>query len=608
MKHEGYDFSGYATKFDIKCSDGRVIKHGAFKDQNGTKIPLVYNHIHDDINSILGYGILEHRDDGEYVYGYLNDTDLAETAKKQLKHGDIDGLSIWANKLKQNGCDVVHGIIREVSLVLAGANPGATIDVVMAHSMDDYSDEEAYIYSNALEINNTISHSDDESSKKESNESEKSEKGEKEMAKDRTVKDVYDEMTDEQKKVVQFLVGSAVEDAKGGADEDDEDEEEENEVKHNVFDNEPDQGKVLSHSEMQAIFEEAKRNGSLKQAWLAHADDDPEPPTYGISNIDMLFPDYKTLNTPPDFIKRDTDWVQKVMTRVHHTPFARIRSRFADITADEARARGYVKGNQKVEEVFSLLERTTDPQTVYKKQKFDRDDLIDITDFDVIAWVKGEMRLMLDEELARAFLIGDGRVSGPDKISESHIRPVVTDDDLYNVKVPINVPNGASESVIAKAFIRQTIKARKFYKGSGNPALYTTTDMLTDMLLLEDGMGRPLYDTVEKLKTALRVSDIVEVPVMENFQVAIRETSGGTTTTTNYPLMGIIVNLTDYNVGADKGGAVNMFDDFDINYNQYLYLIETRCSGALIKPYSALTVYLKEAAAANNDNDNESVG
>ena len=600
MKREGYDFSGYATKFDIKCSDGRVIKHGAFKDQNGTKIPLVYNHIHDDINSILGYGILEHRDDGEYVYGYLNDTDLAETAKKQLKHGDIDGLSIWANKLKQNGCDVVHGIIREVSLVLAGANPGATIDVVMAHSMDDYSDEEAYIYSNALEINNTISHSDKEDSK-EDEESEKSEKGEKEMAKERTVKDVYDEMTDEQKKVVQFLVGSAVEEAKGGAEEDEEDEEEEKEVKHNVFDNEPEQGNnVLSHSEMQAIFEEAKRNGSLKQAWLSHADgDDPEPPTYGISNIDMLFPDYKTLNTPPDFIKRDTDWVQKVMTRVHHTPFARIRSRFADITADEARARGYVKGNRKVEEVFSLLERTTDPQTVYKKQKFDRDDIIDITDFDVIAWVKGEMRLMLDEELARAFLIGDGRVSGSDKISESHIRPVVTDDDLYNVKVPINVPNGASESVIAKAFIRQTIKARKFYKGSGNPALYTTTDMLTDMLLLEDGMGRPLYDTVEKLKTALRVSDIVEVPVMENFEVSITETSGGSTTTTKYPLMGIIVNLNDYNVGADKGGSVNMFDDFDINYNQYLYLIETRCSGALIKPYSALTVYLKEAEPSN---------
>lgn len=592
-KPTGYDFGGYATKFDLKCSDGRVIRHGAFKDQNGSKIPLVYNHNHDALDGVIGYGILEHRDDGEYVYGYINDTEMGETAKKVLQHGDIEGLSIWANKLKQNGSDVVHGVIREVSLVLAGANPGATIDVIMAHSDDNTEEWEAFVFGNDLEINNNLEHADGEGDSKseKSNEAENSSKGEKNMAdKEKTVADVIDGMTDEQRAVVAYLLGQATEDNS----------QEEKEVKHNVFDNEPEQGNVLSHSEMQAIFEEAKRNGSLKQAWLSHADgDDPEPPTYGISNIDMLFPDYKTLNTPPDFIKRDTDWVQKVMTRVHHTPFARIRSRFADITADEARARGYVKGNQKVEEVFSLLERTTDPQTVYKKQKFDRDDLIDITDFDVIAWVKGEMRLMLDEELARAFLIGDGRVSGADKISESHIRPIVTDADLYNVKVPINVPNGANESVIAKAFIRQTIKARKFYKGSGNPALYTTTDMLTDMLLLEDGMGRPLYDTVEKLKTALRVSDIVEVPVMESFQVAVTETSGGTTTTTNYPLMGIIVNLTDYNVGADKGGAVNMFDDFDINYNQYLYLIETRCSGALIKPYSALTVYLKEAEPSN---------
>ena len=619
MRPEGFDFGGYATKFDLKCSDGRVIKHGAFSDQNGKKIPLVWNHQHNDPGNILGYGILEHRDDGEYVYGFFNKSEMAENAKVALQHGDYEGLSIWANKLKQKGSDVVHGVIREVSLVLAGANPGATIDVIMAHSEDNEDEEELFVFGNDCEINNNLSHAEEEdSTESESKEEEteenlshaeeesktETEKGDTNMSKERTVEDVLNEMTEEQQKVVAFLLTTA-------AGENDNESEEDKEMKHNVFDNE-DNKAVISHSEFyNSMIAEAKSGKkSLKETFLAHADDEVsddetpgyptagEPAPYGIENIDWLFPNTKLMNNPPDWIKRDTDWVQKVMQRVHKTPFSRIKSQFADITADEARAKGYTKGNRKISEVFTLLKRETTPTTIYKKQTLDRDDVVDITDFDVIVWIKGEMRMMLDEEIARAILIGDGRDGASnDKISELNIRPIMNDDPLFSVKVPVEFANGATEDVIAKATIKASIKSRKLYKGSGNPVFFTTTDALTDMLLLEDGIGRPLYDTVQKLATAMRVTEIIEVPVMEGVDATIKtyDAQGNVTSSTDYPLIGIIVNLNDYNVGADKGGAINMFDDFDIDFNQLKYLIETRCSGALIKPYSALVLYKKEA-------------
>lgn len=624
MRPKNFDFSGYATKFDLKCSDGRVIKHGAFSDQNGKKIPLVWNHQHNDPSNILGYGILEHRDDGEYVYGCFNSSEMAENAKIALQHGDFEGLSIWANKLKENNKkEVYHGVIREVSLVLAGANPGATIDVVLAHSEDSEDDEELFVFGHDCEINTNLSHAEEEDSTEPETEEEEEEteekseeelshaeeskteekKGDTDMPKERTVEDVLNEMTDEQQKVVAFLLANAAGDNNES--------EEDKEMKHNVFDNE-DTKAVISHSEFyNSMINEAKTGKkSLKETFLAHADDDPEPtpgyPTegepapYGIENIDWLFPNTKLMNNPPDWIKRDTDWVQKVMNRVHKTPFSRIKSQFADITADEARAKGYTKGNRKISEVFTLLKRETTPTTIYKKQTLDRDDVIDITDFDVVVWIKGEMRMMLDEEIARAILIGDGRDgSSKDKISELNIRPIMNDDPLFSVKVPVEFANGASEDVIAKATIKASIKSRKLYKGSGNPVFFTTTDALTDMLLLEDGIGRPLYDTVQKLATAMRVSEIIEVPVMEGVDATIKtyDSQGNVTSSTDYPLIGIIVNLNDYNVGADKGGAINMFDDFDIDFNQLKYLIETRCSGALIKPYSALVLYKKEASS-----------
>ncbi len=614
MRPEGFDFGGYATRFDIKCSDGRVIKHGAFEDQNGKKIPLVWNHQHNSPDNVLGYGILEHRDDGEYVYGFFNGTEMAENAKMALQHNDFEGLSIWANKLKQNGRDVIHGVIREVSLVLAGANPGATIDVVMAHSEDNDDDEEAFIYSHGYEINTNLSHAEEEDSTESEIEEEETEenlshaeeesktetkKGDTDMSKERTVEDVLNEMTEEQQEVVAYLLAKATGD-------NDNESEEDKEVKHNAFDD--NEKAVISHSDLMAIVEEAKTTKrSLKDTFLAHADDEEdvpgyptagEPAPYGIENIDWLFPNTKLMNNPPDWIKRDTDWVQKVMQRVHKTPFSRIKSQFADITADEARAKGYTKGNRKISEVFTLLKRETTPTTIYKKQTLDRDDVIDITDFEVVAWIKGEMRMMLDEEIARAILIGDGRDGASnDKISELNIRPIMNDDPLFSVKVPVEFANGATEDVIAKATIKASIKSRKLYKGSGNPVFFTTTDALTDMLLLEDGIGRPLYDTVQKLATAMRVTEIIEVPVMEGVDATIKtyDAQGNVTSSTDYPLIGIIVNLNDYNVGADKGGAINMFDDFDIDFNQLKYLIETRCSGALIKPYSALVLYKKEA-------------
>lgn len=555
---EKYDFSGWATRNDIKCSDGRTIRKNAFKDNDGQTVPLVWNHSHNDPANVLGHALLENRDQGVYAYCTFNNSELGQTAKELVEHGDVTSLSIYANKLQQNGGDVIHGAIREVSLVLAGANPGAYIDSVMIHGEE--SDEEAVIFTGE---NISLSHAESEPQPEEKIEEEKS------MAREKTVQDVFNELTEEQKQVVYALIGQALEDAQGGEDEGD------YEMKQNVFDNdEMYSGNVLSHSDMMDIISDAKRYGSMKDSFLAHTQN------YGIENVDFLFPDPENVNMPPTFIERDMGWVQKVMGSVHHTPFSRIKSMFADITADEARAKGYIKGNMKKEEVFTLLKRTTTPTTIYKKQKMDRDDVVDITDFDVIAWLKKEMRLMLDEEIARAILIGDGRLSSSDdKINETNVRPILNDEDLYTVKANITVATNATGSEKAKAFIDTVIRSRKDYKGSGNPTLFTTEDMVTECLLLEDSMGHKLYKSETELATTLRVKEIVTVEVME-----------GVKDKNSHDVAGIIVNLADYNVGADKGGAVNMFDDFDIDYNQQKYLIETRCSGALIKPYSAIAL------------------
>ena len=563
---ENFDFSGWATRNDIKCSDGRTIRKNAFKDNDGQTVPLVWNHSHNDPLNVLGHALLENRDEGVYAYCKFNDTEAGKNAKELVNHGDVTALSIYANKLKQKGGDVLHGAIREVSLVLAGANPGAFIDSIMSHGEE--SDEEAIIYTGE-EI--ALSHAEPKQEPKP--EEKKEEK--KPMEKEKTVQDVFDELTEEQKNVVYAIIGQALEDAgvnteDGGK-----------EMKQNVFDNdEMNNENVLSHSDMEAIISDAKRYGSMKDSFLAHTQN------YGIQNVDWLFPEPQTLDVPPTFVQRDMGWVQKVMSGVHHTPFSRIKSMFADITADEARAKGYIKGKMKKEEVFTLLKRSTTPTTIYKKQKMDRDDVIDITDFDVIAWLKKEMRLMLDEEIARAILIGDGRISSSDdKINEQNIRPIVSDDDLYTIKASINVKTGATGSEKAKAFIDAVIRSRKEYKGSGTPSLFTTEDMVTECLLLEDGIGHKLYKSEAELATTLRVKEIVTVEAME-----------GLKDKSENDVAGIVVNLVDYNVGADKGGAVNMFDDFDIDYNQQKYLIETRCSGALIKPYSAIALAFVVAA------------
>ena len=563
------DFSGWATRNDLLCGDGRTIRKNAFKDNNGATVPLVWNHEHNDPNAVLGHAILENRDNGVYAYGVFNDTEQGRTAKKLVENGDVRSLSIWANQLKQIGNDVIHGNIRELSLVLAGANPGAYVDFVMAHGADEEDTLYASWDENALILYHSGSKTDDkpETDKKEDKTVEGN--NENKTNSEKTVKDVIDSMNEEQKTVLYAMVGQAIEDSKSGKniEEDDED------MKHNVFDNEiEEKDNVLSHADMEVIIGDAKRYGSVKESFLAHADE------YGIQQIDYLLPDVKNLNTPPEFIQRDMGWVQKVIGGTHHTPFSRIKSMFADITEDEARAKGYIKGKLKKEEVFSLLKRTTTPTTIYKKQKMDRDDIIDITDFDVIAWLKSEMRLMLDEEIARAILVGDGRLaSSDDKINEQNIRPILNDNDLFVIRWAVAA--GSSDDDKAKNFIKAAIKSRKNYKGSGNPVLFTTEDMLTDMLLLEDTIGHKLYKTEAELATALRVKEIVTVPVMENL-----------TDKDSKNVYGIIVNLADYNVGADKGGAVNMFDDFDIDYNQQKYLIETRCSGALIKPFSAIVL------------------
>ena len=629
-----YDFCGWATKNDIKCSDGRTIKRNAFKDDDGITVPLVWNHDHGDPTNVLGHALLKNRDEGVYAYCEFNDTEGGKTARELVKHGDVTRLSIYANKLKQVGGDVIHGAIKEVSLVLAGANPNAVIENVLTHGDGPEDVESAFIWTTS---DGDLCHSDKEieeeekklheeesdeeeekeepkdseetkeEPKKEDKESEEpeeekkiehSEKEETKMpGKERTVQDVFDEFTEEQKNVVYAIVGQAVEDAQKGGSEN---------MKHNVFESDYDDANVLSHSDELAIFEDAKnsKTSSLRDTVLAHTDNygiQELPSSYASQTygIDALFPDYRELNTPPEFLQRRVDWVAGVINGVHHTPFSRIKTSFADITGEQARALGYMKGNLKKEEVFTLLKRTTDPQTIYKKQKLDRDDIIDITSFDVVAWIKAEMRVMLDEEIARAILIGDGRLpSSDDKIKEDHVRPIWTDSELFTIHVATDVTN-LTPPQRAKAFIVAAIKARKDYKGSGNPTLYTTEDMLTECLLLEDNIGRVLYESETQLATKMRVSRIVTVPVFEN---QTREVSGVTRT-----LDGIIVNLKDYNVGADKGGAINLFDDFDIDYNQYKYLIETRISGAMIKPKAAIALesYTTASSEPGNDDGND---
>ena len=548
-----YDFSGWATKNNLKCSDGLTITKDAFKNNDGRKVPLIWNHGHDNPNNVLGHATLENRDEGVYAYCLFNDTSAAKNAKSMVKHGDIVALSIYANQLQKQGNYVQHGMIREVSLVLAGANPGAFIDDVIVHGMA-VDDEGVLFTGEQIEL----SHSDNE-------------EGEKEKMDDqeKTIAEVFETLTDEQKNVVYALVGAAVEEEKEKPNNNEK--KGDDNMKHNVFDNQ-EQGDVLSHSEMEAIFSDGKRYGSLKDSVLAH----------GITDIDFLFPDFQNVNKTPDFIKRPDGWVTSVLSGVHRTPFSRIRSTHANITEDDARAKGYLKGSLKKDEVFSLLKRTTTPTTIYKKQKLDRDDVIDIVDFDVVSWMKAEMRMMLDEEIARAALVGDGRLgSSDDKINDTNIRPIWTDADLYTIKAKHDL-KGLTDDQAAKSFIRTAVKARKNYKGSGEPVLYTTEDLLTSILLIEDTNGRMIYDSIDKVKSVLRVKDIVTVPVMENLTRTVE--------TVTHTLQGIFVNLSDYNIGADKGGAVNMFDDFDIDYNAQKYLIETRCSGALTKPYSAIVV------------------
>ena len=660
MPKKHYDFAGWATKNNIRCSDGRTIMHGAFSADNGKRVPLVWNHQHDNVRNVLGHADLEERPEGVYAYCSFNNTEHGQDAKDCVKHGDIVALSIYANQLKQNGANVIHGAIREVSLVLAGANRGAVIDSVLEHGElsddsaeisfvgygdielhhsdldeqdDDYEDEELDDYQEDDEAeeneedDENLQHADNGEVKKEEKEdggetvadvmntlTDKQRKavaiiieqaiadskGDNSMSHadgdaqndaendDETVEDVYNTLNEKQKKVVNFLIGEALKnkDSEGGS-----------EMKHNVFEGSENIQNTISHAEIHEICRVGKQMGSLKaavdQAYeegvLEHAEGD-----YGINNIDYLFPDAKAMTTEPELIKRDMGWVDDVFNGVHRTPFKRVKSVFADITEDEARAKGYIKGKFKKEEVFTLLKRTTDPQTIYKKQKLDKDDLEDLEDnFNVLPWIKNEMNMMFREEVARAILIGDGRPSSSDdKIQENHIRPIYNDEDLFTVKVPVSVKSGATEDDIARALIKAMVKARKQYKGTGNPTFFTTEDYLTDCLLIENTLGERLYKSEAEVATAMRASKITTVEPMENKTITITEEGGRST---SYPLMGVLVNLTDYNVGAKNGGKTDFFEDFDIDFNQQKYLYEARMSGALKKPFSAISFYLVEA-------------
>ena len=660
MPKKHYDFAGWATKNNIRCSDGRTIMHGAFSADNGKRVPLVWNHQHDNVRNVLGHADLEERPEGVYAYCSFNNTEHGQDAKDCVKHGDIVALSIYANQLKQNGANVIHGAIREVSLVLAGANRGAVIDSVLEHGElsddsaeisfvgygdielhhsdldeqdDDYEDEELDDYQEDDEAeeneedDENLQHADNGEAKKEEKKDDgetvadvmntltdkqrkavaiiieqaiADSKGDNSMSHadgdaqndaendDETVEDVYNTLNEKQKKVVNFLIGEALKnkDSEGGS-----------EMKHNVFEGSENVQNTISHAEIHEICRVGKQMGSLKaavdQAYeegvLEHAEGD-----YGINNIDYLFPDAKAMTTEPELIKRDMGWVDDVFNGVHRTPFKRVKSVFADITEDEARAKGYIKGKFKKEEVFTLLKRTTDPQTIYKKQKLDKDDLEDLEDnFNVLPWIKNEMNMMFREEVARAILIGDGRPSSSDdKIQENHIRPIYNDEDLFTVKVPVEVKTGATEDEIARALIKAMVKARKQYKGTGNPTFFTTEDYLTDCLLIENTLGERLYKSEAEVATAMRASKITTVEPMENKTITITEEGGRST---SYPLMGVLVNLTDYNVGAKNGGKTDFFEDFDIDFNQQKYLYEARMSGALKKPFSAISFYLVEA-------------
>lgn len=575
-----YDFSGYATKANTKCYDGLTIAPNAFKGDNGKKVPVVWNHNHSGPEYVLGHALLQNRKDGVYAYVKLNDTPSGQTALEAVRCGDIDAMSIFANGLQKAGQTVMHGVIRELSLVLAGCNPGALIDEIVAHGADnDGEGGEAFIYTDGgISLkhgldpdDNPLNEEDDDMAK----------------AGGKTLQEVVDTMNDEQKEALYALVGMAQDGVDDDElDEDDEDydeddydddedyEDEEDDMKHNVFDNDPEQG-VLRHSmdEINAAIADGKSCGSMKDAFIAH----------GIEDVEWLFPEDHLLDTPPRIIDRDQSWVSKVMSGVHHIPFSRVKSMAADLTEEDARAKGYIKGNFKKEQVFSLLKRSTTPTTVYKKQKMDRDDVADITGFDVIAWLKQEMRVKLNEELARAYLIGDGRLSSSDdKINEGNIRPIYNDDDLFTIKVQVETTAGDDTATKLDKMMTAVLKARKNYKGAGNPTFYTTEDTLTDLLLLKDKIGHRLYKNEAEVAQALRVKEIVTVPQMEGMKGKL----GG-------EFVGLIVNLADYTVGADKGGAVNMFDDFDIDYNQQKYLIETRCSGAMTTPFGAMAIEYK---------------
>ena len=609
---KNYDFSGYATKVGIKCSDGRTILQDAFAHCDGKKVPLVYQHLHNDPKNVLGHAVLENRPDGVYAYCSLNNTEAGKTAKALVQHGDISALSIYANSLVQKSSNVIHGVIREVSLVLSGANPEAYIDnLAFEHSDGSITtdESEAFICAGAI-IHDGIEIPEVSDNQDSSEESISHADDKKDPEDQKTVGEVFDTLNEEQKTVVYTMIAQALE-TQDGEDEEKEDVKHSNikgdeTMKKNIFDKDSAATEVrgLSRADLRAIFNDARQSQStLKNAFLAHgyesisdalADYEHQDEvlahaaTYGIDNIGYLFPDARTTTNTPQFIKRDTEWVSKVFGAAKHVPFSRIKTVLADITADEARARGYIKGNEKADEVITLLKRTTDPQTVYKKQKLDRDDIIDITDFDVVVWLRMEMRMMLEEEIARAQLVGDGRLSSSDdKIKEDKIRPIATDDAIYTIEIQI------PEAATTAQMIDEIIKGRKQYKGTGTPAFYTTPDVNGDMLLLKDTTGRRLYNTEADLAAGIRAREIIEVPVMEN-KVVVLTPATATETGLQKRLVGISVNMTDYSLGADKGGSISMFDDFDIDFNQFKYLIETRCSGALTMPHSAIAYWKLE--------------
>ncbi len=625
-----YDFSGYATKNDLRCGDGRIIRKGAFSDNNNTRVPLVWQHLHNDPENVLGHADLEERDDGVYAYCTFNNTPSGQNAKALVQHGDITSMSIHANKLIQRGSDVIHGMIREVSLVIAGANPGALIDPLsIAHSDGTYTDveDEAIIYTDDEFILHSDDDDDDDDDKddakvaKDDNSNseetiqdildsmnEKQRKvveylvgqalsqgqsggeakhSDSDSDSDETISDVLDSMNSKQRKVVEFLVGSALSENGGSVEHDDM----EDDMKHNAFEdqhNGSDDGySELSHSEVKSIITEARNssNGSLKNAFLEHS----------IENLEVLYPEAKLVGQNPELVSRNMDWVDKVWGALRKTPFARVRSVAANITEYEARARGYIKGNQKIEEVLNLFSRSTTPQTVYKLQKLDRDDVVDITDLDIVSWMKQEMRLMLNEEIVRAVLVGDDRPSSdPSYIDPEHIRPIYKDNDVYTIHETVNIPAAATFNQIADAIIETSVLSRKNYMGSGQPTMYASTDVITRMLLAKDTLGHRMYRNESELAAALRVKEIVEVPIFDGItrvaQVTTEEDGRTITTSEDRKLLAIIANLNDYSLGADKGGAVSLFDDFDLNFNKYEYLIETRCSGALIRPYSAIAI------------------